>query len=145
MVMGESTWTDSTMTTFTSALVPQVPTLRRRPIPSKGHTKSRKGCLNCKRRRVKCPETQPECESCVRLGLRCQWPKPKIVAVEQDSMMASVTSGPSPGLTITPLSFTMDDLRFFHHFLLTAYPSLPIDGEAVWREVACLSHNVRNY
>jgi len=39
-------------------------TSRRRPIPRKGHTKSRAGCPNCKRRKVKCDGRQP-CGSCL--------------------------------------------------------------------------------
>ncbi|KAG5765336.1 hypothetical protein H9Q72_006588 [Fusarium xylarioides] len=35
----------------------------------------------------------------------------------------------------------MVDLRFFHHFLLHAYPGLPIQGEEVWKEVAKYSHS----
>ncbi|KAJ9151319.1 Sterol uptake control protein 2 [Pleurostoma richardsiae] len=35
----------------------------------------------------------------------------------------------------------MDDLRFFQHFLLHAYPPLPIRGVAVWRDVAALCHS----
>src|SRR6478735_2066363 len=46
---------------------------KRRPIPRKGHTKSRAGCSSCKRRRVKCDLITPECGACHRLGLECQY------------------------------------------------------------------------
>jgi hypothetical protein len=36
----------------------------------------------------------------------------------------------------------MDDLRFFHHFIFKAYPALPIDGDAIWRDIAQISHDV---
>ena len=39
-----------------------------------GHTKSRRGCVTCKTRRVKCDETAGECGNCKRLGLECIYP-----------------------------------------------------------------------
>ncbi|SPJ78437.1 uncharacterized protein FTOL_06826 [Fusarium torulosum] len=35
------------------------------------HTKSRTGCLNCKRRKVKCDEARPACFHCARHGVPC--------------------------------------------------------------------------
>jgi hypothetical protein len=46
----------------------------RKPIPRKGHTKSRRGCFNCKRRRIKCNERHPECNHCIKAGLQCEYP-----------------------------------------------------------------------
>lgn len=37
----------------------------------KFHKKSRKGCLTCKRRRVKCDEGRPVCGNCERMGIEC--------------------------------------------------------------------------
>ncbi|GJN66223.1 fungal zn(2)-Cys(6) binuclear cluster domain-containing protein [Purpureocillium lilacinum] len=48
--------------------------VRRKPIPGKGFRKSRAGCFNCKRRRVKCCETRPGCQSCRRMRLDCVYP-----------------------------------------------------------------------
>ena len=113
---------------------PAAPRVRRRPIPRKGHTKSRRGCLQCKRRKVKCQETLPECDHCRRIGLACEYPP--IPGNQQ------LTPAPANALNSTPTTFSMDDLQFFQHFLLTAYPPLPIKGEGVWREVAVISHHV---
>ncbi|KAL2807865.1 fungal-specific transcription factor domain-containing protein [Aspergillus granulosus] len=33
---------------------------------------TRSGCLTCKRRRKRCDETKPSCQSCMRLGLACE-------------------------------------------------------------------------
>jgi hypothetical protein len=121
---------------------------RRRPIPRKGHTKSRRGCFNCKRRKVKCQENLPECSNCVRFGLVCEYPQTRArsasaLAVPAPSMSAMlVVSPPSAPLQSTPTLFTPDDMRFFHHFLLNAYPPLPILADDLWRNVACLSHSV---
>ncbi|KAH7144204.1 hypothetical protein B0J13DRAFT_475115 [Dactylonectria estremocensis] len=105
---------------------------RRRPIPRKGHTKSRRGCLNCKRRKVKCPETLPCCGPCERLGLACEY---------LENVEAAVVPAPAQALQATPTQFTMEDLRFFQHFLFHAYPPLPLKGDSVWQEVAALSHS----
>ncbi|KAH8156087.1 hypothetical protein CIB48_g12158 [Xylaria polymorpha] len=40
----------------------------------KPHRKSRNGCMNCKRRKVKCDELRPECTRCILFGLRCRFP-----------------------------------------------------------------------
>ncbi|KAK0739101.1 hypothetical protein B0T21DRAFT_285736 [Apiosordaria backusii] len=113
---------------------------RRRPIPRKGHTKSRLGCFNCKRRKVKCQETTPSCSNCTRVGLVCEYPeRPRMAS----ALSASITSSalvPS-GLQSTPTQFTPEDMRYFHHFLVTAYPPLPIQGDQIWMQTASLSHS----
>lgn len=43
-------------------------------MPSrKFHTKSRHGCANCKRRKIRCGEERPLCANCVRLGGECSF------------------------------------------------------------------------
>ena len=110
--------------------------VRRKPIPKKGHTKSRRGCQACKRRKVKCQENLPECTNCRRLGLSCVY--------NPGGSQVALTASPSPStaLRTAPASFSMVDLRYFHHFLVTAFPPLPMGGDAVWQAVAALSHEV---
>ncbi|KAH8681657.1 hypothetical protein BX600DRAFT_429577 [Xylariales sp. PMI_506] len=38
------------------------------------HRKSRKGCYNCKRRKVKCDEVKPQCANCIRFFTLCHYP-----------------------------------------------------------------------
>ena len=90
---------------------------RRKPVPSKGHAKTRGGCFTCKRRRVKCSETRPECRACVKLGLACNYPQ----------------SALPPRIATT--SANLDHLRFFRHFLTEAHPH-----GRIWDHVAALSH-----
>ncbi|KAL2187570.1 hypothetical protein L209DRAFT_753611 [Thermothelomyces heterothallicus CBS 203.75] len=118
---------------------------RRRPVPRKGHTKSRHGCFNCKRRKVKCQESRPECSNCTRIGLECQYPdshQPRQLVVRASLAEGSPAAVPFPlpPLQSTPTLFTPTDMRLFHHFLVSAYPPLPIRGDDVWRDVAPLSH-----
>ena len=42
-----------------------------RPQPS--NTRSRSGCLNCRRRKRKCDERRPTCQGCVRRKETCEW------------------------------------------------------------------------
>ncbi|KAK3304553.1 uncharacterized protein B0T15DRAFT_399348 [Chaetomium strumarium] len=86
-------------------------------LERRGHTKSRRGCFNCKRRRIKCQETRPACGHCVKQGLKCEYPPQHQV----------------------PL-FSLQDMRFFQHFLLNCYPHHPIGSEDLWtHEIPCLS------
>ncbi|KAH6688349.1 C6 zinc finger protein [Plectosphaerella plurivora] len=91
----------------------------------RGHTKSRSGCFNCKRRRIKCQETRPSCGHCVKTGLKCEYPAlPRIVHQPHHQI---------------PL-FSLQDMRFFQHFLLRGYPHHPVGNENIWtHEVPCLS------
>lgn len=68
----------------------------RQRLERRGHTKSRRGCYNCKRRRIKvriffsfsramlttfqCQETRPACGHCTKTGLKCEYPTlPQVV------------------------------------------------------------------
>ncbi|KAL1978153.1 hypothetical protein VTN31DRAFT_1012 [Thermomyces dupontii] len=47
--------------------------VKRQSVKRRSHRKSRLGCGNCKRRRVKCDETQPHCERCRKYGITCDF------------------------------------------------------------------------
>ncbi|KAL5472688.1 hypothetical protein PMIN07_000526 [Paraphaeosphaeria minitans] len=118
----------------------QPPPQPRKPIPRKGHTKSRRGCYNCKRRRIKCNERHPECNHCMKAGLRCEYSE-NIIQTTQQSQLS-----PNPqemiNLRSTPGVFTMADMRLFHHFLITAYPHLPVGADNIWITVIpSFAHN----
>ncbi|PHH90174.1 hypothetical protein CDD83_4333 [Cordyceps sp. RAO-2017] len=106
--------------------VGRAPTSRQR-LERRGHTKSRRGCYNCKRRRIKCQETQPACGHCVKTGLHCEYPAlPRIVHQPHQQV---------------PL-FSLQDMRFFQHFLTQCYPHHPLRQEEVWtHEIPCIAHN----
>ncbi|KAI0445596.1 C6 zinc finger protein [Xylaria telfairii] len=100
----------------------QKPRLERR-----GHTKSRRGCYNCKRRRIKCQETRPSCGHCVKTGLKCEYP-----------LVPQITHQPQHQIPL----FSLQDMRFFQHFLLTCTPHQPLGNDSIWtHEVPCLSQN----
>lgn len=41
--------------------------------PKTKHTRSRNGCQNCKRLKMKCSETKPVCAQCTKQGVRCDY------------------------------------------------------------------------
>ncbi|KAH7142739.1 hypothetical protein B0J13DRAFT_444865 [Dactylonectria estremocensis] len=108
-----------------------------RPL-RKSHRKSRKGCLDCRRRRVKCGEERPSCLVCVRRNVRCEYPNKArnlsspsaSVSALEDSHVSldlprscSSASPPSPAITplftfanVTADTFTLTDLRLLYHW-----------------------------
>ncbi|OCL01436.1 hypothetical protein AOQ84DRAFT_383744 [Glonium stellatum] len=107
----------------------------------KGHTKSRLGCINCKARKVKCQETWPSCANCLKRGSTCKYP---IVfkQVQHERIVSEMAASPSQSIQLqsTP-TFTMSDMRLFHHFLVSAHPYLPVNHEQVWvRDIPAFAH-----
>ncbi|KAI9812942.1 MAG: hypothetical protein M1827_004460 [Pycnora praestabilis] len=49
------------------------------------HTKTRKGCLQCKRRKTKCGEERPRCIKCIKHGATCSFNDEKSSLVVIDS------------------------------------------------------------
>ncbi|KAL4919709.1 hypothetical protein BDW62DRAFT_199719 [Aspergillus aurantiobrunneus] len=122
------------------------------------HTKSRRGCYNCKNRRVKCQETKPACANCIHKDLDCLYPtevreRGQVVADRTNGeTQEQLTSTPlkdggsspaiSPSSQISTTPFTGDDLRFWHHFLVDARPYLPFGNEATWLStIPALAHD----
>jgi hypothetical protein len=137
--------------------------------PRKGHTKSRKGCLNCKRARIKvststityehlhqyvdqCKENRPSCDYCVHRNLQCQWPEinhlqPPAVENQIDSRMQfanSLVQTPiAPEIQVVGPVYNAFDFKLFHHFIDKAHPHHPIGSDAVWRhEIPIISSDV---
>ncbi|CRG87356.1 Oleate activated transcription factor 3 [Talaromyces islandicus] len=46
------------------------------PLPRRTHQKSRLGCANCKRRRIKCDERKPICSNCATHAIECTFSNP---------------------------------------------------------------------
>jgi hypothetical protein len=124
----------------------------------KGHRKSREGCFNCKRRKIKvcicpkwtpmlmlfqCQETQPACENCTKKKIECSYPAPKSLKALQGSLLYSPSPIASVTLHSTPIIFSLTDMRLFHHFLTDAYPHLPVGSDSAWlSQVPLIAHHV---
>ncbi|KAI9158433.1 Sterol uptake control protein 2 [Paramyrothecium foliicola] len=116
----------SSLNTSGSELVSQPPTQRQR-LERRGHTKSRRGCYNCKRRRIKCQESRPACGHCVKTGLKCEYPA-----------LPQITHQPHHQIPL----FSLQDMRFFQHFLTQCIPHHPLKQEDIWtHEIPCIAHN----
>ncbi|TFB05366.1 hypothetical protein CCMA1212_002816 [Trichoderma ghanense] len=105
----------------------RLPAHARQRLERRGHTKSRRGCYNCKRRRIKCQETHPACGHCLKTGLKCEYPA-------------------SPQITHQPHNqiplFSLQDMRCFQYFLTQCYPHHPLKQEEIWtHEIPSIAHN----
>ncbi|RSL55469.1 hypothetical protein CEP54_009372 [Fusarium duplospermum] len=63
------------------------------------HTKSRTGCINCKRRKVKCDEARPACFHCKRHGVPCSLSSPNNATESPIDLGYSIHSAHLPNLT----------------------------------------------
>lgn len=116
------------------------------------HTKSRHGCLTCKKRKVRCDMNKPICENCHRLERQCTYADTLDTlspskTLPYESSFASVSPGPpsiAPNSTgkepQAPFlsSITAEsahDLELVHHFTTHTSSSLTDSGEQamVWR------------
>ncbi|KAJ5814531.1 hypothetical protein N7474_006308 [Penicillium riverlandense] len=114
--------------------------------PRRAHTKSRKGCDQCKRRRVKCDERGPPCSNCTAREIDCTYlrappqragshpahhvgPSPSVQPVT--TLQPAV---PRPSVSL-PATSSVRDLELMHKFSTETYESLcTTDNEdRVWK------------
>ncbi|KAF5857392.1 hypothetical protein ETB97_005884 [Aspergillus alliaceus] len=108
-------------------------------MPRKTHTKSRNGCDQCKKRRVKCDERGPPCSNCVTRGLCCTYlntPAARSLANSSSASPNATYSGPGrtpdsarqpPAGATTTVPFTYSrklELELMHKFSTDTYRSL---------------------
>lgn len=111
-------------TATTSPLSTKQKQPKRRP-----HNKSRRGCLTCKRRRVKCDETHPICKNCQHLDLECSFTVPAASAAG-----ASTAPGPNTANALSPGVNTLD-IQLFHHYTKVVWKTIVqagISNEQIW-------------
>ncbi|KAH7072214.1 hypothetical protein BKA63DRAFT_418155 [Paraphoma chrysanthemicola] len=99
----------------------------------KTHTKSRKGCAQCKQRHTKCSEEKPRCANCTRLDIQCTWP------ALTNGYSASPNPSPgghSPGQDVHSMQrpdtaepvdvfeLSVPDMRLLHHWTSRGYIAL---------------------
>ncbi|KAI1433057.1 hypothetical protein GGR50DRAFT_540351 [Xylaria sp. CBS 124048] len=63
----------------------------RRYIPKRPHRKTRTGCKQCKKRRVKCDEARPVCDACARRKEPCVYPHSEPVSSMEMTLPESGT------------------------------------------------------
>ncbi|KAF3353496.1 hypothetical protein VD0004_g8876 [Verticillium dahliae] len=87
----------------------------------RSHTKSRKGCKDCKRRKVKCDETYPSCFHCTRQGIPCS-----LAGGNALTDVSSDTRTPKepPSVVGSPASVTATSTTDFIHLDIALDPRL---------------------
>ncbi|KAK4503050.1 hypothetical protein PRZ48_006477 [Zasmidium cellare] len=99
----------------------------------KTHTKSRKGCLQCKKRHVKCDETRPRCRACGRLELECTWASASNNASSPSPSTPSTlqTGGSSSG---NGAQLDVPDLRLLHFWTTQTAETVQVPAHGdIWR------------
>ncbi|KAL7917175.1 hypothetical protein ACQKWADRAFT_307420 [Trichoderma austrokoningii] len=98
--------------------------------------KSRAGCENCKRRRVKCDELVP-CSRCARSGQLCR--SKRGLQYEIRSVAANLPVGPTlPGIEPINAGVNLLHLELFHHFFTHTVSTLTLIPD-VWHSCISLS------
>ncbi|CDM37684.1 transcriptional regulator family: Fungal Specific TF [Penicillium roqueforti] len=101
--------------------------------PRRAHTKSRQGCDQCKRRRVKCDEKGPPCSNCISRELPCTYlrapARPDSRASQTPAPLAIIDTPLRPRIPrlTAPVSSTISavrDLELMHKFSTETYKSL---------------------
>ncbi|CAG8284397.1 unnamed protein product [Penicillium salamii] len=114
--------------------------------PRRAHTKSRQGCDQCKRRRVKCDEQGPPCSNCISRELACTYlraqSRPETRRDQTPAPLATVLPSPPQPLGIpspaasTPSNVSgVRELELMHKFSTETYQSLCTtnSGHYVWQ------------
>ncbi|CAG8076549.1 unnamed protein product [Penicillium nalgiovense] len=102
--------------------------------PRRAHTKSRQGCDQCKRRRVKCDEKGPPCSNCISRELSCTYfrapPRPHSQTSQTPAPLAIIDPSPprhrisSLAASVSPTTSGVRDLELMHKFSTETFRSL---------------------
>ncbi|KAF9735070.1 hypothetical protein PMIN06_000844 [Paraphaeosphaeria minitans] len=105
----------------------------------RAHQKSKTGCAECKRRRIKCSEEKPRCSHCVRQDKSCVYLRLKATHTSPLPSPQPLESGPDTTaidwlnvISAIPktdehqpsLSFELKDLALLHHWSLVTSVSI---------------------
>ncbi|KAI1341955.1 hypothetical protein F5Y15DRAFT_430438 [Xylariaceae sp. FL0016] len=123
--------------------------------PRRSHTKSRKGCENCKRRHIRCDESFPQCRNCTKHKVRCPYndipaPDERAATPDKPDLMwtneveAAIAEWqatgifPFPNLNIYPAPmpqfFSVEDLRLIFHVasICNEMSAIDANGFTLW-------------
>lgn len=104
-----------------------------------GNKKSRKGCVRCKSRRVKCDEARPACGWCVSHGFRCEYPTQFRINSNQapasrssQSRSEALSGSPRTPQATTPAideaTRPQLELALFHYYASTVAKTFPFSN-----------------
>jgi hypothetical protein len=109
--------------------------------PRRSHAKSRRGCLNCKSRHIKCDEGGPPCERCKLRGTVCEYAAPG--SGSKTSSLAEVQKDTAADAAkINELRFPSDrrllELQLMHRWSTLTYKSCCTPGandDEIWEQL----------
>ncbi|KAI3530900.1 hypothetical protein CSPX01_14529 [Colletotrichum filicis] len=109
------------------------------PKKKKAHRKSRGGCIQCKRRKVKCDESAP-CANCIRRNEPCTRPQksstPETTSSSSPAAAAAVGTGPARPVDASG-RVNLLHMQLLHHFQHATIPTLCFAD--VWASVLPLA------
>ncbi|KAL3440503.1 hypothetical protein BJX65DRAFT_316464 [Aspergillus insuetus] len=95
------------------------------PKPRKVHKKSRYGCDNCRRRRVKCDELGPPCTNCISRAISdCTYSRVLPASLLANARRESGDVSNTALLSSPNNANAVDELELMHHFATETYQSL---------------------
>lgn len=106
------------------------------------HKRSRLGCDNCKRRRVKCNEQAPTCDACAKEGVKCI--RTRLSLVHPRSSEGANTNSIETKLSTTQIvhfNIDMVPLRLLYHFEHQTLDTLAL-GSTFWKDILRLAFEV---
>ncbi|KAK3294158.1 uncharacterized protein B0H64DRAFT_325897 [Chaetomium fimeti] len=91
--------------------------IRSQDRPRRSHRKSRLGCAECKRRRVKCDETRPVCKRCALAGRQCAFSlmAPSLPSTDASSVISGSDAQDSTAETWTGPA-DVSQAQLLYHF-----------------------------
>ncbi|KAM0473428.1 hypothetical protein ACHAPX_008175 [Trichoderma viride] len=108
------------------------------------HHKSKRGCLQCRKRRVKCDEKLPTCSACIRRQESCSFSTvSRRREIEKsgdvvDEVPRSLSQRYGPGLDEVDDVVNLLQMKLFHHFQHATIPTILFPSEA-WDNALQLS------
>ncbi|KAI9738351.1 MAG: hypothetical protein M1834_008849 [Cirrosporium novae-zelandiae] len=113
------------------------------------HHKSRTGCVQCKKRRIKCDETKPRCSHCKRNLLPCSFVSlaSSFSRSRSKPEAKNISAGPVQPNPLEPISvpfqdqglsqkaFTIIDIELYHHYITDT--GFTIAHEPLTRKLWC--------
>ncbi|BCR91130.1 uncharacterized protein ACHE_61016S [Aspergillus chevalieri] len=112
-------------------------------MPRRAHKKSRNGCVECKRRHVKCDERRPTCVNCSISERHCEYLAEPTPAATRAQTEASLTARSSPAVASSagsvPASTREEDFpsanmlhfELLYHLSTETIPSVELNSEQI--------------
>ena len=94
----------------------------------KTHRKSRKGCIQCKQRHIKCNEERPCCGNCERLEIVCSFASSPAPTRPSSTPGVSAYSSPIDVVVDIHPSLALEDLELLHHYVLRTASTFFAEG-----------------